>query len=97
MILDFDTYNALKVEALVRHGGASTPDHHAVGGPVAEVGCDTIFQPVARSQQDNQHEDTPRHSKAGQEAPQLVLLHGEQNFGQGVKLEKPHGERWFAG
>jgi len=40
----------------------------------------TVFEPVSRTQQDDQHKDSPGDAKSGKKSTQLILANYTKNF-----------------
>ena len=59
-------------QALPRLRGVACRDAHHVGRQVAEVVHDAVMQPIARAEEDDEHEDAPRDREPRQERPQLI-------------------------
>ena len=71
-ILGLETDVPTLLQALIRLRGTTAPDLHGVREPVLVLLQVGIDESVTGTQQHDQHEDTPRHSKACERRAELV-------------------------
>ena len=71
---------------LLRFGSIAWSDFDTVSREIAKVIHYAIVESVAGSQQDDQHKNSPRNRKAGQEGTELVLPHRAPDLSQVIKI-----------
>ena len=75
------------LHSFVRLARVARPCLHPVQAEIAEVRHDAVLHPVARTQEDNQHEDPPCHGESGQEGTEFILLDRTPYFSEIIKVK----------
>jgi len=81
-----------RLQAFIGFAGLTGMDPDAVGGHIAKLIFNSVFDAGSRSQQQNEHENTPGDAESGQHRAQLVFLNGAVNLLESID-EMQH---WFA-
>ena len=85
-IIVFQLQSPVFTVTLPRFGSIAWPDFDTVSREIAKVIHYAIVESVAGSQQNDQHKNSPRNRKAGQEGAELVLPHRAPYLSQVIKI-----------
>ena len=81
-----------RLQAFIGFAGLPGMDPDAVGGQIAKLVFNPVFDAGSRSQQQNEHENTPGDAESGQHRAQLVFVNGTEDFMESID-EMQH---WFS-
>ena len=84
---------AALAESLVGFGGVLCPYHGGIGGKTCEVRLQHLLQSLSAAYKDDEHEHTPEHTEACEEATALVAGDGVENLAIGIYI-KFHGNEY---